>query len=147
MTPRPLLLTVCLLFAAAGCSSPLETAPAERFALQSIDGEPLPAVWTAHEAGTTEILADTLALDGNGRGMRSVTYRSTDAHGQETIERAEETFSYEFSLGAIEIAFDCNDVIIRMASCVAPPHMIGRADAERLEVIAFNARQMRYWRP
>lgn len=146
-SPQPLIAGVLLLLS-LGCSGALTgPAPEGRFVLQSIDGDPVPAVWVAHAAGVTEILADTLWLDTASRGSRSVIYRSTEAGGTPNTYRAEESFTHTRVDGRIEISIDCRDVIVRTASCVAPPHMVGRIDeADALVVEAFNGRRMRYRR-
>ncbi|HJR16382.1 MAG TPA: hypothetical protein VJ808_05970 [Gemmatimonadales bacterium] len=98
---------------------------ARMYVLRSIAGERLPAVLLDNEYVTIISLADTLWLAPEGSGREIATERSLDKGSTEgpIVRRDERPFAYGTSRNRIEIAFECNDVIIR--SCSAPPHLKG----------------------
>lgn len=117
--------------AAFGCSEkqePTGTAElrrSETYVLRTIDGDPVPAVFNDSEIATERLLADTLILDHGGTGrevqLREVLDKTTGVMNTYTVTN-DLTFSVQD--GRIEIAYECNDVII-FASCIAPPHLVG----------------------
>lgn len=148
MQTRPLLLAGLLLLSVGDrCRSPLEAGIDARFVLQSIDAVPVPAVWAEQEEAVVEILADTLWLRTDRSGVRKVSYRSTEGPEQGILKfELEEDFSYSHVNGHVEISFDCRDVIIRTAMCVAPPHMVGAMSDGGMTLVAFDTKRMRYRR-
>jgi hypothetical protein len=152
MSRKPVLMVAALslAFFSSRCGSPVSPeGSAGIYVLDEINGDPLPAVSTAHEFGVTEILADTLWFETNGTGMRHVTYRSTGTGAESQTYRSEDPFSYALSSERIEIAFECRDVIIHqgsvgMASCVAPPHFVGTIEHDGLRGEDLHENRMRY---
>lgn len=135
-----------LLTTLAGCGSPVAPeGAAGRFVLETVDGEPLPAVMVTHDHGATYILADTVWLATDGIGERHTTYRTTDYQAS-NVYRSENPFTYVRDGTGIRITFDCNDVTIMAASCVAPPHMVGNVGATRMVLRDLHDNWLRYRR-
>jgi len=110
--------------AAAGPSqSPGLTA--RMYVLRKVAGAGLPAVLLDNVHATIVSLADTIWLEPDGTGVEVSTEQSQDKGAAEgPITRTDERpFSYGLDRNRIEIAFECNDVIIR--SCSPPPHLMG----------------------
>ena len=115
------------------------------FVLQSIAGIPLPAGESQNDACGSVVVADTLVLYDNGTGLRRTTQDVSTYQGAvnpETCEPAasapkkritqQQEFEYRTSGSAIEVEYPCNDVIIVMASCIAPPHHSGTLSGPNL---------------
>lgn len=154
MSRKPVLVVAALslAFLSSGCGSPVgPEGSAGIYVLEQINGDPLPAVTTAHEFGVTEILADTLWLETDGTGMRHVTYRSTETGAGSQTYRSEDPFTYTLNIEGLEIAFECRDVIllqrsVGMASCIAPPHFVGTIEPDGLRGEDLLENLMRYRR-
>ena len=127
--------------ATAGCRAAVDPDPfavGRVFVLQSIAGLPLPAPEAQNAACGSLVVADTLVLYENGTGLRRTVQDVSSYQGAvnpETCEPAasapkrrvteQQKFAYRTSGSAIEVEYPCNDVIIVMASCIAPPHHSG----------------------
>lgn len=98
----------------------------ETYVLRTIAGEAVPAVFTDHEFSTQRIVADTLVLAGGGTGREVQVLAVLDKTTGELATHTD-TLDLTFTVddGRIEIAYECNDVIIVFASCIAPPHLAG----------------------
>ena len=107
-----------LLLAAAACTDPLPLT-GNRYALNSIAGVALPAPYAFNKALNEVIVADTLTLGANGKGVREVVYETGAAPAARY--RTTDEFTYVVVGDRIQIAFECND----LASCIAPPHFTG----------------------
>jgi hypothetical protein len=95
---------------------------AERYVLRSIDGDPLPAVFRDGDFATLSIIADTLFLAVDGTGyevqlLESISKADGHSHAYSSVSDLE----YTVTDGNISVAYECPD----MASCIAPPHMVG----------------------
>jgi hypothetical protein len=114
-----------LTFATAlSCSGPTEPRHiAAAFALVRIAGEALPTYAYVTPGFPSTVIADTLRmnLDGTGASV-SVERREPPAPDAPQLHRNESTFQYRIEGARVEISFDCPP----LASCVAPPHMVGR---------------------
>jgi hypothetical protein len=112
---------VVLLFG-AGCDGLLEPARVEAtaWALESLDGAPIPAVSVANDWVTLLTRADTLRFS-DGRGVNIVYWDAayTSAEVADESGRTESAFSYRLREGRVEISVACPP----NALCVAPPHM------------------------
>lgn len=133
---------------AAGCRAAVDPDPfavGRVFVLQSIAGLPLPAPEAQNAACGSVVVADTLVLYDNGTGLRRTTQDVSTYQGAvnpETCEPAasapkkritqQQEFEYRTSGSAIEVEYPCNDVIIVMASCIAPPHHSGTLSGPNL---------------
>ena len=124
-----------------GCRAAVDPDPfatGRVFVLQSIAGLPLPAPEAQSTACGSAVVADTLVLYDDGTGLRRTVEDVPSYQGAvnpETCEPAasspktrvtrQHAFEYRVSGTAIEVDYPCNDVIIVMASCIAPPHHTG----------------------
>lgn len=127
--------------AAGGCRSGVDPDPfasGRVFVLQSIAGLALPAPEAQNAACGSLVVADTLVLYDDGTGLRRTVQdvpSYTGAVNPETCEPAasspkkritqQHEFGYRTSGTAIEVGYPCNDVVLVMASCIAPPHHTG----------------------
>ena len=142
------LVALAATLAAVGCRAAAEPDPfgtGRVFVLQSIAGVPLPAPEAQYAACGSVVVADTLVLYDNGSGLRRTVQDVPSYEGAvnpETCEPAassprkritqQHEFDYRLSGSAIEVDYPCNDVIIVMASCIAPPHHTGTLTAAAL---------------
>jgi hypothetical protein len=121
---RPLAAGLTLL-AALSCGDP--TAPLNTsgtYALVRIAGDALPAQAFENEFVRVASIADTLRFNSDGTGStvtvdELVLLNPTRAP---EVVRFEAAFHYVVAGARVEISFDCGP----LASCVAPPHMVGR---------------------
>jgi hypothetical protein len=90
-----------------------------------VAGTPVPAALVQREDLTIVVLADTLWLRADGTGLQGVLERfidrTTGAAGRLLAD--ERPFTWREPGGRLEIALECNDVILRQ--CAAPPHYVG----------------------
>jgi hypothetical protein len=97
----------------------------ETYVLRTIDGDAVPALFTDNDFATQRIVADTLILASRGMGREVQVVEVLDkTTGEETSYTATYDLTFTVDDGRIEIAYECNDVII-FASCIAPPHLVG----------------------
>ncbi|HJU65579.1 MAG TPA: hypothetical protein VJ596_07870 [Gemmatimonadaceae bacterium] len=118
------------------CSDGLTPALGERYLLRTIAGEGLPAVIARTENFTVRVISGTLHLSPDGKGIVS-TVREVEGPGESSPTRTRSTsaVSWVRTSDRIELIFTCPP----NASCVAPPHLVGRVDGQRLVFeIAFN---------
>ncbi len=127
---------VLLLLAPAGCrhGEPLNPdlgaprVPAT-YVLRSAGGAAVPVVWISNESVTITVVADTMRLREGGQGRRVLV----EEYREETppaprMHREAGRFDYTRRGDRIEISLPCAD----MASCVAPPHFVGRITPDGL---------------
>ena len=115
------------------------------YVLESVNGSPPPAVWSQNQFVTVEVLADTIWLFSDGRGVQRVAHRYRRRGEAERTERTENPFDYTLPDGRLEISFECRDVIL-LSSCAAPPHAVGRFSGDRLRLTAFFDNEVVYRR-
>jgi len=127
MRARPLVRPLSIglsLVAALSCGEP--TAPLDTggtYALVRIAGEALPAPSFESEFVRVASVADTLRFYPDGTGSSAVVQRVELPPGGAPEEmRFASPFHYRVDGVRVEIDFDCPP----NASCVAPPHMVGR---------------------
>ena len=141
-------LVMLVVAATAGCRSAVDPDPFRTgrvFVLQSIAGVALPAPEWQNAACGAVVVADTLVLYDNGTGLRRTVQEVPTYQGAvdpETCEPAasgpkkrtvqQHEFGYRTAGAAIEVDYPCNDVVLVMASCIAPPHHTGTISAESL---------------
>ncbi|HEX8691952.1 MAG TPA: hypothetical protein VF746_06015 [Longimicrobium sp.] len=141
------LAALSLLLAATQCDSP--TGPLEApaaFELRTVDGDALPAVWVENEFVKTEVLAETLYLYGDGTGLQRATYRSTRPGQAPETYTSESRLEYTLDGARLEITFECRDVVIRPAVCLAGPHAVGLASDDVLRLATFFENSVVYRR-
>src|SRR5687767_4569931 len=103
----------------AGCHDSLAPLAGDIYVLQSIAGVPLPAPHVENSIEDMRIVADTIALSANGRGVRRTVYSGYPAPHDPTRQEADLT--YTRSGGHIEINYVCRDT----GDCIAGPHLSG----------------------
>ena len=104
------------------------------YALQSVNGKSLPADVVTNEYVRVAAVADTLFLFENGTGANVSVERITDSeHPQGLMTRWESSFKYTLEGGRLSVEYYCNDVLV-LASCAAPPHLLGSLDGTALNV-------------
>ena len=106
------------------CGDP--TGPLDRdgyYALVTVDGDPLPAQVFQNESVRVTSVSETLRFRPDGTGTR-VSEELVEQPAGATPEQMhfDTPFHYIVANGRVQIGFDCPP----NASCVAPPHMIGR---------------------
>ncbi len=97
-----------------------------RYALRSIAGNPLPAIYAQNPDVTSRVIADTLLLREDGTGEWKAVIENFFG-GPTHVGSAELTYTQRDA--SITIAFVCDD----MGSCLAPPHLVGEIDSSGLE--------------
>ena len=113
MKHRALILALALL---GGCNNGLAPLRGDLYALQSIAGVSLPAPYVANAIEGNRIIADTIALEADGTGMRRTLY----GHLPEA-SRQEAELTYTRTGARIEINFRCRDT----NDCIPGPHLSG----------------------
>lgn len=129
----------------AGCDSPLApSGVAGTYVLVSIEGSPIPALYLEDEWSSSIIIADTLRL-GSDRSGERITVQETEwrypGHESTTVDTFSQSFTYALKDRRIEISFFCPP----FANCAPPPHIVGRATGDRLELTT-NIAEMIYER-
>ena len=103
------------------------------FVLRTVDGVAVPAVVVSNSHVEAVKLADTIWLRANGTGREVTVERSSSdialPPGEHTY-RYEREFTYRVSAGDLEVEFPCP----ANASCVAPPHYLGKLTADVLRL-------------
>lgn len=122
---RPIGLLAGVLLAAAGCSSAEPRPTSGEFVLQTVNGEPLPAIVLQGEFATVTMLADTILLFEDGTGLR-IQRRHVDDDIVEVpdpgpLRRDVMEFTYRYVDNRFELEYPCPG----LALCVAPPHFVG----------------------
>lgn len=109
---------------ASACDNPFSgDGFADTYALTPIGDAPLPLVLWADEYGTLYVQADTFRLRGNGTGEHVRVHWHQPAAGPPVEPtRSEADFGYVVIGDRIEISYPCPP----NASCIAPPHAVGR---------------------
>jgi hypothetical protein len=115
---------------AAACRDALAPeAVAGRWALREVDGTPLPVVSFVAADATIRIVADTLRLDGAGRGVHVSVLETTHVRGPAPSTARQTTeLGYRVVGDRVEITHVCPPD----ANCVPGPHLVGRRAGERL---------------
>jgi hypothetical protein len=106
----------------AGCGEWVAPVPvASAYALESIDGAPIPAVSVANDWVTLVTRADTLRFGDGAMGVNIVHWEAAYSSPEVADEsgRTESAFSYRLREGRVEISFPCPP----NALCMAPPHL------------------------
>ena len=120
-----------LLLCVGGCQPPSGIdARAEVYVLRSLAGQNLPAPLTSNPASSSRIIADTLAFSEGGVGEHRGAYEAPGT-GLWTVRTP---FTYVRTGDRVEISLRCDD----QASCVAPPHYVGRFTATELLIDQSN---------
>lgn len=136
--PLALLLT-------GACGSPFGPVElGDAYQLTSVSGEALPAIVLENEHATIVVLSDTLRFFADDRGVQVRHQEVTEASTPETpaIQRHERAFGYRITGDRIEIAFVCPP----NASCVAPPHLVGRIEGDVMRLDSWEGNQQVYER-
>ena len=102
-----------------GCRGDV-TAPlaGDKYILESIAGVALPAPYFNGPNDPYRIVADTIALQGGGGGLRRTVYEKGTPSDREAVET---DFSYTLQGASIAIYFSCPP----NADCIAGPHLSG----------------------
>jgi hypothetical protein len=128
MRTRLLLLAAAPLLLASSCRD--ITAPLDydsNYTLTSIAGEPLPAEEFHSDFVRVVTVSETLRFRPDGTGNRISVEQVEEPVGTAPEEmRFDTPFHYVVENGRVQIAFDCPP----NASCVAPPHMLGRLTSD-----------------
>ena len=139
-----------LLVTLSSCT-PTEPRPVQaEFVAESVGGEALPALVVDNEYATITLLADTIRIHADGTGSRvTIVHAVTDfveVPDPGPVKRYVNTFSYRYVDGRFELEYPCNDVIIVVASCVAPPHLTGTFSGDQLIAsdIAWHGKQVHF---
>lgn len=136
-----------LALATSGCGAPTEPARvAGVFVLERVGSMPLPAVWVENEHVRVEVLADTIWLYEGGTGVQHVTRRVALPGGETQTNPDQHRFTYAIAGDRIEISIECVDVVIRAASCVAPPHAVGEVLDGGMRLFTFEDHEVLYRR-
>ncbi|MGH7631933.1 MAG: hypothetical protein ACREOF_21570 [Gemmatimonadales bacterium] len=99
------------------------------YVLRSAGDALVPAVWISNESVTVTVVADTIRLREGGRGDRVLVEKYQEETPMAPRTRREAGgFDYVRRGDRIEITLPCAD----MASCVAPPHFVGRITPDGL---------------
>lgn len=119
----------------AGCDDPLRPSEvAGVYVLREVAGDPLPAVELSNESFTIRVLADTLVLEGDGRGTRVRVEEVISAEGPGPVVPVRDESGFEFRTpdDRIEITLDCPNEVL--ALCAAGPHLVARRTGDGLRV-------------
>jgi hypothetical protein len=92
------------------------------------------------------VLVDTLYLHGDGTGLQRATYRSTRPGQAPETHTFDSPFEYTLDGARLAITFECRDVIIRTAICLAGPHAVGLASEDVLRLETFHENSVVYRR-
>lgn len=154
---------------AAGCeSNPLKPEElAGEYVLQSVDGDPLPAVTYDDGLLSFHLLADTLRLGADGAGSQVHVSRRdwADPARPDDVSTSTSTLGYRLSGRRIAVTFNCPTLFdagrrtrdggaarslvggdsVLGTSCLPGPHLIGRLDGAAL-VVSDGRSEMRYRR-
>jgi hypothetical protein len=121
----------------AGCENP--TAPSKLpglYSLTSVAGVSLPAVMSASEFHRLYVLTETIRLGADGTGRLTGVRESERLGTAVTTGRTRIQMDFEFTYRAIgmriEITFRCPP----NASCLKPPHLVGRQTHDGLRLAA-----------
>lgn len=128
--------SVLVLLASAACGHAEQLNPdvgpadlAAVYVLRSAGDAPVPAVWISNPSVTITVLADTIRLREGGQGERALVERyREDTPFAPGVRREGTDFEYERREDRIAISLPCPD----LASCVAPPHFVGRISNDGL---------------
>jgi hypothetical protein len=99
----------------------------ERYQLNEIAGQALPAPYAMNPAMSQRILAADLHLNPGGRGTWTWTFELEPNGAHQTSSQG---FNWTKDGNEIEITFDCGDT----ASCIAGPHFVGEVSTGRIVV-------------
>ena len=158
MRRRSLLLASAALLGAAppACSGgptaslAVGTEAGATYVLRRVDGRPLPARVSDHSEGYEEILADTLRFGTDGRVHISGAVHSVirqPFYARDTVVTPRWDRGYLRDGDRVTIGTDpCDDVIIRLASCVGPDTGSFRGDSLVLATEAPDAPRRAYVR-
>lgn len=114
-----------------GCGDPV-TGPVggEVIALETVDGQPLPATVDEGLGRLLVYRADTIHLGENDRwARRTVTDLTRPTMGTQTLDYRQEG-TVEWFGGEIVLSYECNDT----GSCIAPDRLIPEQGSYRMEV-------------
>ena len=116
---------VALLIVSACDNDPLAPLSGDQYVLRSIAGVSLPAPYAPNPDHNERIVADTLAFQSNGSGMRRTVYEGNPDPAARRLE--ESTFNWIGQGDRVEITFTCPPD----ALCIQGPHLAGtRSNSE-----------------
>lgn len=121
---RAALSILILTAAVAGCGNGVAPLTGDIYILQSIAGVPLPAPYVNAPDGS-KIVADSIALDGNGRGTRRTTYDGPSINSRQFTD-----LTYVQSGNHVDIYFPCPP----NADCIPGPHLSGTITSASLTI-------------
>jgi hypothetical protein len=141
---RSAVIATVLLPTVIGCGFEPAGPLAAEYRLESIDGDPLPAVSISNSSVTIEILESRLEFKSTTRGEQHERLRSTSAGDSDgTVFETESPFSYRLVGDRLEITFDCDDT----GSCIAGPHLVGEVGEDKIEFDQALGRTPLLYRP
>jgi hypothetical protein len=111
--------TMLALVFGLGCGNSLAPLEGDIYVLKSIAGVQLPAPYVENAIEDSRVVADTIALTADGKGVRRITYSGYPA--PQDFRRHVNELTYTQSGGRVEINFVCNDT----GDCIAGPHLAG----------------------
>jgi hypothetical protein len=129
MTISRILGVVAASLVITGCDDdPLAPLTGDQYLLQSIAGVELPAPYAPNLEHVERIIADTMAFQANGEGVRRTVYEGNpDPANRRTEESA---FVYVTQDDRVEVTFACP----QGAACIGGPHLVGTRSVSQLVI-------------